>query len=146
MPLITVEKIGESEPVPFKKDGKTPLDGIRAFGMGHVIAGACIGRDLACYGADVLNIWRPGDTEIESFVWDVQVGMRQTILDHSKDDLAKLDRLLKDADVFFANRRPGYLERDGLDAEELCAKRPGLIHAACRCVRRQRSLEGSYRI
>src|SRR5215467_4488945 len=129
MPLITVEKIGESEPVPFRKDAKSPLDGIRAFGMGHVIAGACIGRDLACYGADVINIWRPGDTEIESFVWDVQVGMRQTILDHSKDDLAKFDRLLKDADVFFANRRPGYLERDGLDAEELCARKPGLIHA-----------------
>src|SRR5215475_8783684 len=129
MPLISVEKIGESEPVPFKKDGKSPLDGIRAFGMGHVIAGACIGRDLACYGADVLNIWRPGDTEIESFVWDVQVGMRQTILDHSKDDLAKFNRLLTDADVFFANRRPGYLERDGLDAEELCVRKPGLIHA-----------------
>ena len=79
-PLITVEKIGESEPVPFKKDGRTPLDGIRAFGMGHVIAGACIGRDLACYGADVLNIWRPSDTEIESFVWDVQVGMRRRSL------------------------------------------------------------------
>src|SRR5262249_32160065 len=73
MPLITVEKIGESEPVPFKEGGRNPLDGIRAFGMGHVIAGACIGRDLACYGADVLNIWRPGDTDIESFVWDVQV-------------------------------------------------------------------------
>jgi crotonobetainyl-CoA:carnitine CoA-transferase CaiB-like acyl-CoA transferase len=129
MPLITVEKIGESEPIPFKKDAKTPLDGVRAFGMGHVIAGACIGRDLACYGADVLNIWRPGDTEIESFAWDVQVGMRQTILGHSKDDLAKFHRLLKNADVFFANRRPGYLERDGLDAEELCAKKPGLIHA-----------------
>jgi len=128
-PLIAVEKIGESEPVPFKKNGTSPLDGIRAFGMGHVIAGACIGRDLACYGADVLNIWRPGDTEIESFVWDVQVGMRQTILDHTKEDLAQFDRLLKDADVFFSNRRPGYLERDGLDAEELCAKRPGLIHA-----------------
>ena len=129
MPLISVEKIGESEPVPFKKDGKSPLDGIRAFGMGHVIAGACIGRDLACYGTDVLNIWRPDDTEHESFVWDVQVGMRQTILDHSKDDLATFNRLLKDADVFFANRRPGYLERDGLDAEELCARKPGLIHA-----------------
>src|SRR5262245_2190457 len=25
--------------------------------------------------------------------------------------------------------KPGYLERHGLDAEELCAKRPGLIHA-----------------
>jgi crotonobetainyl-CoA:carnitine CoA-transferase CaiB-like acyl-CoA transferase len=129
MPLITVEKIGESEPIPFKKDGKTPLDGIRAFGMGHVIAGAGMGRDLAYYGADVLNIWRPDDTEVEAFAWDVQVGMRQTILDYSKDDRVKFDRLLNDADVFFSNKRPGYLERNGLDAEELCAKRPGLIHA-----------------
>ena len=129
MPLITVEKIGGSEPIPFKKDAKSPLDGIRAFGMGHVIAGAGIGRDLAQHGADVLNIWRPGDTEIEGFYWDVQVGMRQTILDHSKDDRAKFDHLLKDADVFFANKRPGYLERNGLSAEELCAKKPGLIHA-----------------
>ena len=129
MPLITVEKIGESEPIPFTKDAASPLDGIRAFGMGHVIAGACIGRDLACYGADVFNIWRPNDTEIESFVWDVQVGMRQLILDYSKEDRAKFDHLLKDADVFFANKRPGYLEKNGLDAETLCAKRPGLIHA-----------------
>jgi crotonobetainyl-CoA:carnitine CoA-transferase CaiB-like acyl-CoA transferase len=129
MPLISVEKIGESEPIPFKKDGKSPLDGIRAFGMGHVIAGGGMGRDLAYYGADVLNLWRPDDTEIEAFVWDVQVGMRSTILDHSKDDRAKFDHLLKDADVFFANKRPGYLERNGLDAEELCARKPGLIHA-----------------
>jgi crotonobetainyl-CoA:carnitine CoA-transferase CaiB-like acyl-CoA transferase len=129
MPLIRIEKIGDSEPVPFKKDAKSPLDGIRAFGMGHVIAGAGIGRDLAQHGADVLNIWRPGDTEIEAFYWDVQVGMRQTILDYSKEDRAKFNELLKDADVFFANKRPGYLERHGLDAETLCAKKPGLIHA-----------------
>jgi crotonobetainyl-CoA:carnitine CoA-transferase CaiB-like acyl-CoA transferase len=129
MPLITVERVSESEPVPFKKDSKSPLDGIRAFGMGHVIAGAGIGRDLAQHGADVLNIWRPGDTDIEGFIWDVQVGMRQTILDNSKQDRAKFDHLLKDADVFFANKRPGYLERNGLSAEELCAKKPGLIHA-----------------
>src|SRR5208282_5971698 len=37
--------------------------------------------------------------------------------------------LLKDADVFFSNRRPGYLERYGLTAEELSQKKPGLIHA-----------------
>jgi crotonobetainyl-CoA:carnitine CoA-transferase CaiB-like acyl-CoA transferase len=129
MPLINVEKIGESDPIPFKKDGKSPLDGIRAFGMGHVIAGGGMGRDLAYYGADVLNIWRPDDTEIESFFWDVQVGMRSTILDYSKEDRAKFDRLLKDADIFFANKRPGYLEHNGLDAEELSAKKPGLIHA-----------------
>jgi crotonobetainyl-CoA:carnitine CoA-transferase CaiB-like acyl-CoA transferase len=50
-------------------------------------------------------------------------------LDRSKEDRAKFDELLKDADIFFANRRPGYLERDGLDAETLSAKKPGLIHA-----------------
>jgi crotonobetainyl-CoA:carnitine CoA-transferase CaiB-like acyl-CoA transferase len=129
MPLITLEKIGESEPIPFKKNGKSPLNGIRAFGMGHVIAGAAIGRDLAYYGADVLNIWRPGESEIESFAWDVQVGMRSTILGHSKEDRAQFDRLLKDADVFFGNRRPGYFEKYCLTAEELSHKKPGLIHA-----------------
>ena len=128
-PLITLEKVGESEPVPFKRGAKTPLEGIRALGMGHVIAGAGMGRDLAYYGADVLNIWRPNDAEVEGFVWDVQIGMRSTILDGSKEDRAKFDHLLKDADVFFSNRRPGYLEKYGLTAEELSQKKPGLIHA-----------------
>jgi crotonobetainyl-CoA:carnitine CoA-transferase CaiB-like acyl-CoA transferase len=129
MPLITLEKIGESDPVPLKRGATSPLEGIRAFGLGHVIAGAAIGRDLAYYGADVLNIWRPNDAEIEAFAWDVQVGMRSTLLDGSKEDRATFDHLLKDADVFFANRRPGYLERYGLTAEELSEKKPGLIHA-----------------
>jgi crotonobetainyl-CoA:carnitine CoA-transferase CaiB-like acyl-CoA transferase len=129
MPLITLEKIGESDPVPLKYGAKSPLEGIRALGLGHVIAGAGIGRDLAYYGADVLNIWRPNDSEIEAFALDVQVGMRSTLLDGSKEDRAKVDRILKNADVFFSNRRPGYLERYGLTAEELSQKRPGLIHA-----------------
>jgi crotonobetainyl-CoA:carnitine CoA-transferase CaiB-like acyl-CoA transferase len=129
MPLITLEKIGESDPVPLKRGAKSPLEGIRALGLGHVIAGAGIGRDLAYYGADVLNIWRPNDAEIEAFAWDVQVGMRSTLLDGSQEDRAQFDRLLKDADVFFSNRRPGYLERYGLTAEELSQKKPGLIHA-----------------
>jgi hypothetical protein len=144
MPLITVEKIGESEPMPFTKDGQNPLDGIRAFGMGHVIAGGAMGRDLAMYGADVLNIWRPNATEVEAFAWDVQVGMRSTILDSSKEDRATFDNLLNDADVFFANKRPGYLERNGLTAEELCAKKPGLIHAEA--LRRRATEGGSYRV
>jgi crotonobetainyl-CoA:carnitine CoA-transferase CaiB-like acyl-CoA transferase len=97
--------------------------------MGHVIAGAGMGRDLALYGADVLNIWRPHDSELDLFAWDVQVGMRSTILDDSREDRALFHRLLKRADVFFANKRPGLLTRHGLDAEELCAQKPGLIHA-----------------
>jgi crotonobetainyl-CoA:carnitine CoA-transferase CaiB-like acyl-CoA transferase len=130
MPLITVEKIGESDPVPLNANrDNLPLAGIRALGMGHVIAGAALGRDMALYGADVLNIWRPRDSEIESFFWDVQVGMRSTVLDDSKEDRARLNQLLKGADVFFANKRPGFLKKHELDAESLSAQRPGLIHA-----------------
>jgi crotonobetainyl-CoA:carnitine CoA-transferase CaiB-like acyl-CoA transferase len=129
MPLITVEKIGESDPVPLKASDNLPLAGIRAFGMGHVIAGAAMGRDMALYGADVLNIWRPRDSEIESFAWDVQVGMRSTVLDDAKEDRARFNQLLKGADIFFANKRPGFLKKRGLDAESLCAQKPGLIHA-----------------
>jgi hypothetical protein len=129
MPLIAIEKIGDSEPVPLSRGGKHPLDGIRAFGMGHVIAGGTIGRTLAYHGADVLNIWRPNDSEIELFAWDAQVGMRSTILDDSKEDRARFDQLLSKSDVFFANKRPGFLKLHGLEAEELCARKPGLIHA-----------------
>ena len=51
--------------------------------------------------------------------WDVQVGMRSTILDDAKEDRAQFNRLLQDADVFFANKRPGFLKKHGLDAESL---------------------------
>ena len=129
MPLITVEKIAESDPVALKAGSNLPLSGIRALGMGHVIAGGAIGRDLALYGAEVLNIWRPRDSEIEAFAWDVQVGMRSTILDDSKEDRARFNQLLQDADVFFANKRPGFLKKHDLDAEALCQQKPGLIHA-----------------
>ena len=129
MPLITVEKIGESDPVPLKASDNLPLAGIRALGMGHVIAGAGIGRDMALYGADVLNIWRPRDSEIEAFAWDVQVGMRSTILDDSKEDRGRFNQLLKEADVFFANKRPGFLKKHDLDADALCERKPELIHA-----------------
>jgi len=98
--------------------------------MGHVIAGSGIGRDLALFGADVLNIWQPLDWELDVFYWTSHVGMRSSILDlHEKRDLEKMNQLLDDADVFFSNRRPGYLERFGLTADELCSKHPGLIHA-----------------
>src|SRR6476619_6848383 len=117
MPLITVEKVGESDPVPLKASDNLPLSGIRAFGMGHVIAGAGMGRDMALYGADVLNIWRPRDSEIVAFAWDVQVGMRSTILDDLKEDRARFNQLLEGADVFFTNKRPGFLKKHDLDPD-----------------------------
>lgn len=128
-PLITVEKIGESEAIPLQRRGELPLSGIRALGMGHVIAGAAMGRCLALYGADVLNIWGIHACEIDFLAWDAQVGMRSTILGDSAEDRSQFQRLLQDADIFFANKRPRYLKQRGLEAEELCAQKPGLIHA-----------------
>ena len=129
-PVIRLEKMADSDPIPFKAGGKTPLDGVRALGMSHVIAGPAIGRDLALFGADVLNIWQPMDTEIDMFYRTSHVGMRSSTLDfHVPEERSKFNELLKGADIFFSNRRPGYLERHGLSAEELCAKQPGLIHA-----------------
>jgi crotonobetainyl-CoA:carnitine CoA-transferase CaiB-like acyl-CoA transferase len=129
MPLITVEKIGESDAIPVPGRENLPLRGIRALGMGHVIAGAAMGRCLSLYGADVLNVWGLHACEIDFLAWDAQVGMRSTILGDSPEDRTQLHRLLQDADIFFANKRPGFLKQRGLEAAELCAQKPGLIHA-----------------
>src|SRR5262249_27814418 len=129
MPLVSVEKIGESEPIPFTPGGQSPLDGIRALGMRHVIAGRAIGRYVASFGADVCNVCRPANHGLETFIWDAQVGMRSTYVGETSKDRKRFDALLSGADVFFSNRHPGFLERQGLTAEELAPKRPGLVHA-----------------
>ena len=127
MPLISIEKIADGEPVPFSPNPEQPLSGIRALGYGHVIAGAGMGRDMASFGADVLNCWLADDVEVEPFYWDAQVGMRSTYL--GEKERPKFLDLLKDADVFFSNRHPGYIEQQGLTAEALSKGHKGLIHA-----------------
>jgi len=129
MPLVTIEKIAESAPEPFPPDPSTPLDGIRALGLGHVIAGAGLGRALAYHGADVLNIWRPMDYEIDTVYYTSSVGLRSSTIEFAQPEgMTTLRQLIADADVFFANRRPGYLAQYGLSAEELAQIRPGIIH------------------
>ncbi|MEU1676665.1 CoA transferase [Streptomyces roseifaciens] len=129
-PLIEIEKIGDSDPEPLPPGAAQPLSGVRALGMGHVIAGAGVGRALALHGADVLNLWRPDELEHERSYISANVGVRSTYLDpYAAEGSGRLRTLLRDADVFYANRRPGYLERIGLSAEEAAAARPGIVHA-----------------
>lgn len=129
-PLVEIEKIGDSAPEPLSTESEQPLDGVRALGLGHVIAGAALGRALSLHGADVLNVWRPADFEFDLMYCTANVGVRSTTLDI--DEPAGLDRfktLLTGADVLFANRRPGRLTRYGLDAEQAADLRPGIVHA-----------------
>ena len=77
LPLVEVTKIGDSDPEPLPPLGEQPFSGLRALGMGHVIAGAGFGRSFALHGADVLNLWRPGETEHETML---RVGERRHAL------------------------------------------------------------------
>ena len=129
MDLVEIKKIADSDPVSFTPAAKSPLEGVRALGLGHVIAGSGLGRALAYHGADVLNIWRPADFEMDAVYYTANVGMRSSTLDIAEPGgMALFKSLLARADVFFANRRPGYLGKYGLTAQELAEIRPGLIH------------------
>jgi crotonobetainyl-CoA:carnitine CoA-transferase CaiB-like acyl-CoA transferase len=130
MPLVELERIGDSEPEPLPDAAGLPLDRVRALGMGHVIAGAGAGRALALHGAEVLNVWQPDELEHDAAYVSANVGVRSTTLNpRDEQGAARLRQLLEGADVFFANRRPGYLERIHLTAEEAAAVRPGIVHA-----------------
>ncbi|MDA2893308.1 CoA transferase [Mycolicibacterium sp. BiH015] len=131
LPVIEIEKIGDSDPIPFSADPSAPLSGVRALGRAHIIAGAGQGRAMALHGADVLNVWQPGEYEVETMYCTSNVGVRSTWLDIRSSDGRKIfDNLLASADVFYANRRPGYLESVGLDPHQMAETRPGIIHSS----------------
>ncbi len=131
LPLIEIEKIGDSAPEPLSPNPDQPLDGVRALGLAHVIAGGGIGRTLAQHGADALNIWRPNEIEIDQMYCTAQVGVRSATLDYRRDsaDRSMLYRLLGDADILYANRRNGYLAETGLSPLEAAQRRPGIVYA-----------------
>lgn len=128
-PLIEVSRIGESDPEPLPALGAQPFSGFRALGMGHVIAGAGLGRSLALHGADVLNLWRPGEGEQETIYASANVGLRSAWLD-PRSDREVLIGLLRGSDIFFQNRRPAFLREIGLTPEEAVRERPGLIYVS----------------
>jgi hypothetical protein len=80
MPLVSVEKVAESDPIPFTPNPKTPLGGIRQLATTHAIAGPSNGRAMALHGADALNVWRPSDVEHTLWHYTSHVGMRSTCL------------------------------------------------------------------
>ncbi|MGV9670878.1 hypothetical protein ACWDPV_09815 [Gordonia sp. NPDC003504] len=53
MPLIEITRIGDGDPIPLSGGADQPFDGIRALGMGDVVASAGVGRAPALHGAGV---------------------------------------------------------------------------------------------
>lgn len=110
IPVITIEKIADSEPIPFKP-AKRPLSGVRILDLAHIVAGPTMGNVLAEQGADVLHINPPNREQILTNIMDTGWGKLSAYLDlGDKTDVSRLNDLIKDnCDVFIQSYRPGAL-------------------------------------
>ncbi len=117
-----------------------PLAGVRVLDMGTFITGPAAGMLLADMGAEVIKVEMPetGDP-FRAFKGDLYSPHYQTYNRNKKsitlntktsaEDLAALDELVKTADVFIQNFRPGVAERLHVDAARLQGINPRLIYA-----------------
>jgi crotonobetainyl-CoA:carnitine CoA-transferase CaiB-like acyl-CoA transferase len=126
--LVDIEKIGESDPMPFPK-GERPLSGIRGLDLTRILAGPIAARTLAEHGADVLMVTARHLPQVPEHVMDTSHGKRSCFLDLTKtDDVATIKKLVRSADVFSQGYRPGIMDKHGLTPEQLAKERPGIIY------------------
>ncbi|HXQ08475.1 MAG TPA: CoA transferase [Bradyrhizobium sp.] len=119
-----------------------PLTGIRVIDYSHFLAGPHMSRCLAAMGADVIKVERPkgGDAgRAHGYFKDGQsgyflqqnMGKRGLCIDlKDKRGLAMMRELVKTADVFVENYRPGALTKLGLGYAELSALNPRLVYCS----------------
>jgi crotonobetainyl-CoA:carnitine CoA-transferase CaiB-like acyl-CoA transferase len=117
-----------------------PLEGIRVLDMGTFITGPCAGMQLADLGAEVIKVEQTGVGDpFRAFKGGLYSPHYQTYNRNKKsielntklpEDLAAFDELVKTADVFIQNFRPGVADRLGVGADRLRELNPRLIYAA----------------
>lgn len=133
VPVIEIEKIGESDPVPMP-GGDRPLDGIRMLDLTRILAGPTCARTLAEHGADVLMVTADHLPQSDFFVMDTSHGKRTCFLDLKQGgDYDQLLKLLETADIFSQGYRPGVMSGLGLSPEDLAERRPGIIYTSMNC-------------
>ncbi|WP_181799214.1 CoA transferase [Kitasatospora acidiphila] len=129
-PLITIEKIADSDPEPFTL-ADVPLAGLRVLQDTKVIAGMVVGRTLAEHGADVLHVNGPHEYEQDINWAEVGLGMRSARVDIKEPAGAEVFRRhLGEADVFIENRRGSAMERAGFGPKDAAALRPGVVYCS----------------
>ena len=122
-----------------------PLDGILILDFSQFLAGPVAALRLADLGATVIKVERPVigdigrglafagkyiDGESVSFHSMNRNKLGITADLKNADDLAKIMKLIKKADVIVQNFRPGVMERIGLDYETVKKINPRLIYAS----------------
>ncbi|TVR07571.1 MAG: CoA transferase [Salinarimonadaceae bacterium] len=122
------------------------MEGIRVLDLTHVLAGPFCTYQLALMGADVIKIEPPDNPDCArgrgpdvnlnaagiGITFQTQsAGKRAMGLDlRSEAGCAILLELVDTADVLVENYRSGALASLGLDANELCRRKPSLIHCS----------------
>lgn len=128
LPLIEIEKIGDSPPEPLPPADR-PLSGIRVLDLTRVLAGPTAARTLAEHGADVLRVGTDLLPNNETQIIETGHGKRSTVLDlTSSEGVSQLRQLAETADVFSQGYRPGALAAKGFGVEELAKLRPGIVY------------------
>jgi len=121
--------------------GTMPLSGVRVVELAQIIAGPLVGEILAEFGANVIKVERPEGGD-DSRNWTPPVWLGASPLyntnNRSKRSVtvditvaAERDRLIelvRTADIFIQNLRPGVADRFGLGPEALTRINPRLIY------------------
>lgn len=131
-PVIEIEKIGDSEPIPIPRGGDKPLSGLRVLDCTHVIGGPVTGRTLAEFGADVLHISKPNYPDHMNWRLETDIGKRAAYCDFDDPaDTKKFFEILQRTDIFTCS----YLNLDqrGISPLRLANSRPGIIAHELRC-------------
>jgi crotonobetainyl-CoA:carnitine CoA-transferase CaiB-like acyl-CoA transferase len=125
--------------VPGKQNMEAPLSGIRVVEQGTFITGPCAGMMLADLGADVIKVEsKDGDPyrtyqggHYSPHFQAYNRNKRGVALDlKSPDERAMFEGLIREADVFIQNFRPGTAARLGAGAERLLEINPRLVYCS----------------
>ena len=115
------------------------LAGLRVVELGTFITGPCAGMMLADLGADVIKIESPEGDPYRSYQGGhysphfqaYNRNKRSLALDlKNSADKELLDRLIREADVFIQNFRPGTAGRLGVGVERLRSLNPRLVYCS----------------
>ena len=119
-----------------------PLAGIRIVDVSAIVSGPLATMLLADQGADVIKVEAPGIGDfmrmgpfrrgnLSAFFANANRGKRSLVVDLGKPRGREIVKaLVRRADVFVQNWRPGAAERLGLGEEALRAESPGLIYVS----------------
>jgi hypothetical protein len=130
LPLIRIEKIGDTAPRPWPK-GDRPLAGLRVLDLSRVIAGPVAGRTWAAHGADVMLISSPSLPSIPWLVIDTGRGKLTSFADlKTEAGRDTLRGLLADADIFSQGYRPRSIAALGFSPEDAARISPGIVYVS----------------